>query len=327
MRRQVRSAPVAALTLLLVACGSSPEDRSGALPPVAISSVDSTTPPPTDAATTAPTTTDDTGADTDAEPADDADADQPAAIDSPATVGNGASSGRVGSVSQPADAGDQADRIDEPAQLAWVGGSSVVWDDRNLPAATDRRIERVGHRPASVIAVSEFAPSPGRMVEMIDAAVADGADGLIVAFNPSWTAWGSTPRCDGITPPYAFYACILEPPDEPVASERRAAIQELADAVESAGVPTFAYIVPHSTQSMNDPTLSDLITGAETLLASFDPGVESVEFRPTIITRGASGADEGTAFFDMVHPSPDGVELLADLLAPEIEAFFADQLG
>ena len=297
--RDVQSRPLlllSALAIATAACGTT--ERAGdsdELPPVAVSSV------------SAPTTSEALGPHASAAPLGDGDA--------------------VDQVVGPADATDAADRVDDPITLAWVGGSNVVWEDRSLPDAVARRVDRIGHRPATFSSATELGPSIDRIIEMIEQSVADGAEGLLLAMNVSWIGWGGTTHCNDVSPVYAFYACILEPLPEPERLDRAAKLQRLVDAVVATEVPAFLYIIAHSTQAMNDPILADRITAAEATIASFDPGLDRISFGHQVITRGVEGADEGTAFFDMVHPSPAGVELLADVLAPDIEAFFAEQLG
>lgn len=331
----MRTAPAAWIviaSLAVAACGAGGTDDASdgfgdELPPVEISSVASSTTAP------APTTTEpEPGAGTGegAVPTTTEETIEEAAegggfvIDGAATLSD---DGAVGRVEVPADATDAADRLDDPALLAWVGGSDVVWDDRSLPAAVSQRLDRVGHRPVEVRAVTDIGPDVDGMISLVDRAVADGADGLLVAMNVSWVGWGGTTQCNGITPVYAFYACILEPLEGSERADRAEKLQRLVDAVAATELPAFIYVIAHSAQAMSDPLLADRITAAEAFVASFDPGLDRIQYGDQIVTRGVSGADEGTAFLDMVHPTPAGVDLIANVMTPEIEQFFTTQLG
>ncbi len=298
-----------AAVFALVACGDDAGTTGSELPPTRIESDPAAT--TTAAATTTPSGT--------ADPSTTA---GPTELDSAAVVADD-STNRAGRVVEPADAVDPAERLDEPVAVSWIGGSDVTWEDRSLPPAMNELLPRVGHRPVSFRSATAIGPTPERLAELVESEVAGGADALIVAMNVSWAAWGGTTRCNGVQGAYEFYACILEPVAEPELGQRRASVQTLVDAMVDSGLPAFAYIIPHSTQALNDPLLADRITAAEAFIAGFDPGLDRIAYAETIATRGVAGADEGTAFLDMVHPSLDGVDLVAGVLAPGIESFLA----
>lgn len=251
----------------------------------------------------------------------------PAARTIPATTTAAAraattSSGDVERIDDAAISTIPAERIDNEVVVTWIGGSHVEIDDRSLPAAVRARLPRLGTRPLTIVADVRTAPLPADIELRVERAAAQGTDGLIVPLNVSWVRWDGAPNCDGLTPAYVFYACILEPPDVATAQRLLDDVRSLVGTIVATRLPAYIYIIPHSAESLADPLVADLITGAEADLASLDPGLDRIEFGTEIPTRGLSNMREGIEFFDMVHPTVAGVEALADLLAPEFERFF-----
>lgn len=220
-----------------------------------------------------------------------------------------------------------AERIDNEVFLTWIGGSHVEIDDRSLPNAVRARLPRLGTRPLTILADVRTAPLPADIEERVERAVDQGTDGLIVPLNVSWVRWDGAPNCDGLTPAYVFYACILDPPEPDVARQLLGDVQSLVDAIVATELPAYVYIIPHSQESLADPLIAELVTGAETDLASLDPGLDRIDFGSQIANRGLPNMREGVEFFDMVHPTVAGIEELADVLAPQFEQFFSDAVG
>lgn len=293
---------------LVVPATTTPTPTSSDPPPTTLG--DAPAPATTSAPATTPTTTAASGG-------SNGSGDGPGTITGGATVGGGAGRGGV----------TPADRVETPVLLTWVGGSDVVDDELSLPAAAAARMGRIDDRPVEVRAVTDVDPDLARIGQLVAEAVDDGAVGLIVAISPTLAAYGGTGDCDDVTPDAARIACLLEPPVGSELDEREAELQQLVDDIVASGRPAFVYISGVSSQSLDDAELGADITTAEATIASVDPADTSVSFGTASITRGVTGADEGTAFVDALTPSASGVELLADLLTPDIEAFFEQQLG
>jgi hypothetical protein len=224
---------------------------------------------------------------------------------------------------QPAVVTEPADRITEAAVVAWIGGSDVVLDDRDLPAAVDSRIDAIGDRPLLLVADTMIAPTVADVRDRVVAAAARGVEGLIVALNPSWVQWDGA-SCEGMTPKEVRYACLMTPVSAEVMATNAAALAELVDAVVATGLPAYLYVIPHSADSLSNPLIRDLIADAETAMATFDPGVDHVELVTPIFNRGLAGMGEGDGFINIVHPSVVGVERLADWLAAELLRFWTE---
>lgn len=245
--------------------------------------------------------------------------------ESPETVGGAATSPRISTIEGPALATTEAERVDAPLRVDWIGGSDVELNDVSLPDAFLRHRSDVDGRPLDLRARTRIGALAPDVEALIGAALADRAEALIVSFNPVWLHFleGS---CDTLTVPRDRYGCLLTPVSPETTAERRAEIESLLRAIETAGVPVYLYMQPHSADVMADPSVGPLIDDAERLLAAFDPDMPTVAFRARNITRDLGAAREGTEFHDMVHLTPAGAAVLGEWLAADVGSFW-DQLG
>lgn len=215
-----------------------------------------------------------------------------------------------------------AERIDDTLTIAWIGGSDVELDGRSLPSALAARDIRVDGRRVSISADVTIGPMPADLVSSVDAAVARGADALIVALSPSWTTWNGHDDCEGVAPPHAFYACILTPAAGTDVDHLRSEIARLIATIVASGVPAYVYVLPHSEEALDDPVLSDRLAAAEREIDRLDPAVDRITFVGHVLTRDLAGFREGADFYDMVHPTVAGIERLADHFAAAVPAAF-----
>ena len=224
-------------------------------------------------------------------------------------------------VSGPATVSSTADRVDEPLTVHWIGGSDVEWETFSLPNEFLGDLPDFGERPIVVETRIRQAVMPTGMTEMVQAAIAEGTDAIVMSVNPVWLHWDAA-ACGDIAVPHDRYACLLTPTSAEVTAQRDAEIRTLIDTAAAAGVPVYLYTQPHSTDVLTNPAVAPSIEAAEAALAAFDPGLPNVRFRSRILTRDLPEMREGVAFFDMVHPTPAGADQLAAWLAADIADFW-----
>jgi hypothetical protein len=226
------------------------------------------------------------------------------------------------SLDDPAVVTEPADRITDDAVVTWIGGSDVVLDDRDLPAAVNARVGTIGDRPLTLVADTLIAPTVADVRARVSRAADRGVHGLIVALNPSWVHWDGS-SCDGMTPKEVRYACLMSPASAEVTDRNAAELTALVDAVVATDLPAYLYVIPHSTDALAHPELAGPITSAEAALLALDPGVDRVEL-VGIFNRGLDGMTEGDGFINIVHPDVVGVDRLADWLAADLIRFWTD---
>ncbi len=231
----------------------------------------------------------------------------------------------ITTVDRPAIATTEAERVDVPLRVDWIGGSDVALNEVSLPDAFLQHRSDVDGRPLDLRARTQIGALAPDVEAMIRAAVADRVEALIVSFNPVWLHFleGS---CDALTVPRDRYRCLLTPQSAEITAERQAEIDSLMRAIVLADVPVYLYMQPHSADVMADPAVGQLITDAEQRLAALDPGLPTIIVRARNITRDAGPAREGTEFHDMVHLTPAGATVLSTWLAADVGAFW-DRLG
>lgn len=224
---------------------------------------------------------------------------------------------------------EPAERVDDPIDLAWIGGSEVELRDVSLPGALADALPDVAGRPLNVRGYTRIAPMPPDIGAAVAAAVADGADALLISINIAWLTW-EFPNCnppDGVAvDPVERYVCVLTPISDQVTAGNRAAIQAFVDTVVATGLPAYLYLLPHSQTALGDPRLATLLVEREAELDGFDPGVATVEFHAQSFTRFEDGFDQPDQFADMVHPTAAGATAIAGHLAGELERFLGAQL-
>lgn len=201
--------------------------------------------------------------------------------------------------------------IGSPIQVAWIGGSEVVLWDVSLPAIANGLGLAHDGRPLEFRAVTGLAPSPTATRDMVTTALAEGVEALIVTFNPQWL-YGRV--CEGVEPPHARYACLLE--DGEIVGG--AAIDELVATIAAAGVPALAVLTPTSVDALEDPQLDDLIVLANDRLQERIAAAPSIVVLDESLTAGRPEFREGVGFYDMVHATPDGAPLLAELVTSQL---------
>lgn len=204
-----------------------------------------------------------------------------------------------------------------PLHVGWIGGSEVELRDVSLPAAANVLELTARQRPVVFDAFTQVAPSPADTLARVDQALAGGAEGLIVTFNPQWL-YGRV--CEGVEPPHTRYACLLA--DGPVTGE--AGITALAGRLALAGLPVVIVLTPTSTDALADEELGPLVLLANQRLAALVPASHSVRILDQQLTAGRPELAEGRGFHDMVHLTSSGAALVAAEVAGELVAL-ADQ--
>jgi hypothetical protein len=294
---RVRALPVLAVAVVAAGCGTAGDDAT--VDGVADGTASATAPPapPMTPAATAPP-------------------------DVPEVV---TTSPRITTIDRPALATTEAERVDAPIRVDWIGGSDVALNEVSLPDAFLQHRSAVDGRPLDLRARTQIGALAPDVEAMIGAALGDRVEALIVSFNPVWlhVLEGS---CDTLTGPRERYGCLLTPVSPEITADRQAEIESLMRTIETAGVPVYLYMQPHSADVMADPTVGPLIADAEQRLAAFDPRMSTVAFRARNVTRDVAAASEGSEFHDMVHLTPAGAAVLGAWLAADIGAFW-DQLG
>jgi hypothetical protein len=230
--------------------------------------------------------------------------------------------GSVRTLVEPAEVATVACRADAPLVVDWIGGSDVVLREVSLPAAVAARISDVDGRPVVFRARTVIAPMAPDQQAMIELAASRGADAIVVSVNLAWRHWDGE-SCGGIEPPHSRYQCLLSSMSPAVDAQRDAEFAAMVDAAVASNIPVYVYTVPHSTTAHADPTIEPLIADAEAWVSSHDPEVAHVRLVGRSAGRDIPGLDEGVHFYDMVHPTATGVELLADRLAADLRDFWS----
>jgi hypothetical protein len=197
-----------------------------------------------------------------------------------------------------------------------VGGSEVVLRDVSLPSlANELGLEAAG-RPVVFEPFTKTAASAVDTATLVSSALASGVEALIVTFNPQWL-YGRV--CEGIEPPHTRYACLLS--DGPVTGA--AAIDELVSTIAEAGVPALVVLTPTSVDALESPELAGLIALANDRLEERIARLGTASSIVVIDERLTAGREEfreGAGFFEMVHPTPAGAALLAQVIATTLLA-------
>ncbi len=217
----------------------------------------------------------------------------------------------------------RADRLDEAVRLTWIGGSEIELEDRSLPDAVAGLAPIIDSRPLVVFADTKIAPLPSEVETRVRRAAGNGADGLVVALNPSWLSWDGHIDCAEIAEPHEFYTCVLQPRPGTDVDGLRGDVARLIDTIVATGLPSYLYVIPHSAESLADPQLALLLGAAETKFAELDPHLDRITYVGHVLSRDLEPLREGAEFNDMVHPSPSGVERLAAFFATEFSRVFA----
>jgi len=225
-------------------------------------------------------------------------------------------------IDAPASVAATADRTDAPIRIDWVGGSDVALGDVSLPDAFARRVTSVEGRTIEVRTRTRLAVLAPGVSELIDEAVTDGTDAIVLSINLNWLHWDDV-ACREMTVMHEKYECLLSPISPEISEQRAVELQELIDNAVAADVPLYVYSLPHSTDVLDNPAVADLIESAEVGVAAYDPGQPDVRFVARVFTRDTEPFYEGVDFIDMVHPTGPGAERLADWLAADITAFWA----
>lgn len=158
---------------------------------------------------------------------------------------------------------------------------------------------------------------------LVAEALAAGTDALVISINPVWLHWDES-SCEDIEDRHERYRCLLSPTSSAVSAQRAQDLAGLVRQAVDSGLPVYAYTQPHSTDSLDDPSLAPLIADAEATIAAFEPGDANVRLVSRVFTRDLPPMYEGAEFdfIDMVHPTVAGVEKLADHLATDLVAFW-----
>lgn len=218
-------------------------------------------------------------------------------------------------IDEPATATTPAERLDDELVVTWIGGSDLELDGRSLPAAVAARSPTNDGRAIRIIADVSIGPLPADIRERVERAVDRNVDGLIVPLSPSWLTWNGHDDCRGLTPPHAFYSCILDPAPGTDVDALRAETAALVDTIVASGIPAYLYVIPHSAEALADPLLSGRLASSEATFAALDPGIARITYIGHVVTRDLDDLHEGVDFFDMVHPTEAGIERLADFFA------------
>jgi hypothetical protein len=200
-----------------------------------------------------------------------------------------------------------------PLRVGWIGGSEVELRDVSLPAAANALELTAEQRPVVFEALTQVAPSPADTLARVDEAIAGGAEGLIVTFNPQWL-YGRV--CEGVEPPHTRYACLLA--DGPMTGE--AGITSLAGRLALSGLPVVIVLTPTSTDALADEELGPLVLLANQRLAALVPAAPTVRILDQQLTAGRPELTEGRGFHDMVHLTSSGAALVAAEVASELVA-------
>jgi hypothetical protein len=204
-----------------------------------------------------------------------------------------------------------------PLRVGWVGGSEVALREVVLPALANELSLRVDDRPVVFEPFTTIAPSPADTEELVLAALDSGADALIVTYNPQWL-YGRT--CDGIEPPHTRYACLLA--DGPIVGDE--AIAQLTATITEAGVPAVIVLTPTSADALESAELAPLIATANDRLLERIPPSPDIAVLDEALTSGRPEFAEGVGFHDMVHATPAGAALLADLITARLVTLLED---
>jgi hypothetical protein len=215
-----------------------------------------------------------------------------------------------------------ADRLNSPLRIDWLGGSDVAWLDVSLPDAFMRQVTDFEGRPIAMTTRIRQAVMADGVSEMVDEAIAAETDAIIMSINLVWLHWDEI-ACGDITVPHEKYGCLLRPVDPDVSEQRWRELQELINKAESADVPVYAYVLPHSTDVLANRSVNSLVEIAETAIAAYDPVRADVRFVSEVFTRDMAPMVEGADFFDMVHPTEAGAERLVEWLTADITAHWA----
>ncbi len=221
-------------------------------------------------------------------------------------------------IDAPATATTPAQRLDDDLVVTWIGGSDLELDGRSLPGAVSARSPSVDGRAARIVADVSIGPLPADISERVERAADRNVDALIVPLSPSWLTWNGHDDCHGLTPPHAFYSCILDPAPGTDVDALRAEAATLIGTIVASDIPAYVYVIPHSAEALADPLLADRLASIEATFAALDPDVERVTYVGHVVTRDLDGMHEGIEFFDMVHPTGAGIERLADFFAAEL---------
>jgi hypothetical protein len=76
---------------------------------------------------------------------------------------------------------------DDHFTIAWIGGSEVKLQSVSIPAEFEQRVRSVGGRPIQIDAYTIVSPRVIDALAAVDAALANGADAIIVSLQPVWT--------------------------------------------------------------------------------------------------------------------------------------------
>jgi hypothetical protein len=222
---------------------------------------------------------------------------------------------------EPATATTPADRIDTPLRVDWIGGSDIEWEAVSLPGGFLQRVPTFAGRPVEMRTRMSQAVMADGVRAFVDEAVAAHTDAIIMSINPVWLHWDEV-SCSDVPVLHERYRCLLSPIDPALTDRRRAELQMLVDAAVASGVPVYAYVQPHSSESLANPSLDGPLAAAESAIAAYDPVRPDVRLVARIFTRDLPPLREGVDFIDMVHPTAVGAELLADWLAVDVTTFW-----
>ncbi|MEO6653761.1 MAG: hypothetical protein ABIP17_14010 [Ilumatobacteraceae bacterium] len=224
----------------------------------------------------------------------------------------------IGRIDAPATATTPAQRLDDDVVVAWIGGSDLELDGRSLPSAVSARSPQIAGRSLTIVADVTIGPLPATIRDRVERAAVRNVDALIVPLSPSWLTWNGHDDCHGLTPPHAFYSCILDPAPGTDVTALRAEVADLIDTIVETGIPAYLYVIPHSIDALTDPLLADRLASLDATFTALDPRVDRVTYVGHVVTRDLDRISEGVEFFDMVHPTPVGVERLADFFAAQL---------
>lgn len=230
-------------------------------------------------------------------------------------------------IDEAATASTPADRVDDALQITWIGGSEIDLEDRSLPNAVAARNPSVGDRPLHLFADTKIAPLPHEVAARVESAAERNMDGLVVILNPSWLSWDGHTECSGIAAPHDFYACVLTPRPETDVAALQADVADLVDTIVDTGLPAYVYVIPHSAESLANPSLEPLLAATEAQFAGLNPDVAHIRYMDHIISRDLVPLREGVEFNDMVHPSEIGIEVLADFFTDELTRFLGETVA
>jgi hypothetical protein len=198
-----------------------------------------------------------------------------------------------------------------PFRVGWVGGSEVVLRDVSLPDFANSLGLTLDERPVVFEAYARTAPSPADTAQAVADADAGGVDALVVTINPQWL-YGRV--CEGVEPPHARYACLLEITAVTGGDE----IEALGEQIVASALPALLVLMPTSVDALEDPALSEPIAVANDRLEELLPRGSGIAVVDERLTEGREEFREGVGFYDMVHATPTGAKQLAGAVAGEL---------